>query len=85
MNRDGPKGYFFLFLLFTMQSVASPVLGNILQQSKVKNGMRYIKIPGVPYQAAYAFIRFIYSSWYVGVFLFHLFASPISLSDGGSS
>ncbi|XP_075662308.1 BTB/POZ and TAZ domain-containing protein 3 isoform X1 [Castanea sativa] len=45
-------------------SVASPVLGNILQQSKVKNGMRYIKIPGVPYQAAYAFIRFIYSSCY---------------------
>ena len=74
MNRDGPKGFFFS----TMQSVASPVLGNILQQSKVKNGMRYIKIPGVPYQAAYAFIRFIYSSWYVGVVLFHLFASPIS-------
>ncbi|KAK9997593.1 hypothetical protein SO802_022279 [Lithocarpus litseifolius] len=45
-------------------SVASPVPGNILQQSKVKNGMRYIKIPGVPYQAAYAFIRFIYSSCY---------------------
>ena len=40
--------------------------------------MRYIKILGVPYQAAYAFILFIYSSWYVGVVLFHLFVSPIS-------
>ncbi|XP_041026325.1 BTB/POZ and TAZ domain-containing protein 3-like isoform X1 [Juglans microcarpa x Juglans regia] len=45
-------------------SVASPVLGNILQQAKVRNGMRYIKISGVPYQAAYAFIRFLYSSCY---------------------
>ena len=42
--------------------------------------MRYIKIPGVPYQAVYAFIRFLYSSWYVGVVPFHLFASP-SLSQ----
>ncbi|KAK9265584.1 hypothetical protein L1049_007416 [Liquidambar formosana] len=45
-------------------SIASPVLGNFLQQSKVKNGMRYIKIPGVPSEAAYAFIRFLYSSCY---------------------
>ncbi|KAH7572721.1 hypothetical protein JRO89_XS03G0002900 [Xanthoceras sorbifolium] len=34
-------------------SVASPVLGNILQQSKVKNGMRCIKIHGVPCEAVY--------------------------------
>ena len=76
----GLKAFFF----FIVQSVASPVQGNILQQSKVKNGMRYIKILGVPYQAAYAFILFIYSSWYVGVVLCHLYASP-SLSDSNFS
>ncbi|KAJ7947433.1 BTB/POZ and TAZ domain-containing protein [Quillaja saponaria] len=43
-------------------TVASAVLGNVLQQSKVKNGMRYINLPGVPYDAVYAFIRFLYSS-----------------------
>ncbi|KAB1218160.1 BTB/POZ and TAZ domain-containing protein 3 [Morella rubra] len=45
-------------------TLASPVLGDILQQAKVKNGMRYIKIPGVPHQAVYAFVRFLYSSCY---------------------
>ncbi|KAI8004006.1 BTB/POZ and TAZ domain-containing protein 3 [Camellia lanceoleosa] len=45
-------------------SIASPVLGNFLQQSKVKSGIRYIKIPGVPHQATCAFIRFLYSSCY---------------------
>ncbi|KAK4421974.1 BTB/POZ and TAZ domain-containing protein 3 [Sesamum alatum] len=45
-------------------SVASPVLRNLLQQSKVKNGVRYIRIPGVPYDALHAFIRFLYSSCY---------------------
>lgn len=45
-------------------SMASPVLGNLLQQSKVKNGMRYIKIPGVPSEAVYIFVRFLYSSCY---------------------
>ncbi|XP_068345027.1 BTB/POZ and TAZ domain-containing protein 3-like isoform X1 [Pyrus communis] len=45
-------------------TIASPVLGKFLQQSKVRNGMRYIKIPGVPYEAVYAFIRFLYSSCY---------------------
>ncbi|KAH9782751.1 hypothetical protein KPL71_009043 [Citrus sinensis] len=34
-------------------------------QSKVKNGFIYIKIPGVPHEAVYAFVRFLYSSWYV--------------------
>ncbi|GAY69293.1 hypothetical protein CUMW_270810 [Citrus unshiu] len=46
-------------------SIASPVLGNILQQSKVNNDFIYIKIPGVPHEAVYAFVRFLYSSWYV--------------------
>ncbi|KAK2641593.1 hypothetical protein Ddye_023356 [Dipteronia dyeriana] len=45
-------------------SIASPALGNILQQSKVKNGIRNIKIPGVPCEALYVFIRFLYSSCY---------------------
>ncbi|KAM1201120.1 hypothetical protein FF1_017429 [Malus domestica] len=45
-------------------TVASPVLGKFLQQSKAKHGMRYIKIPGVPYEAVYTFIRFLYSSCY---------------------
>ncbi|KAK6116774.1 hypothetical protein DH2020_049507 [Rehmannia glutinosa] len=45
-------------------SVASQVLGNLLQQSKVKNGIRCIRIPGVPYDALCAFIRFLYSSCY---------------------
>lgn len=47
---------------FSVLRVASPVLGNFLQQSKVKNGIRCIKIPGVPYEAVRAFVRFIYSS-----------------------
>ncbi|GKV04409.1 hypothetical protein SLEP1_g16564 [Rubroshorea leprosula] len=43
---------------------ASPVLGDVIQQSKVKCGMRYIRIPGVPYGAVNAFVRFLYSSCY---------------------
>ncbi|KAJ4823663.1 BTB/POZ and TAZ domain-containing protein 3 [Turnera subulata] len=45
-------------------SHASPVLGNILQQPKVKNGIKYIKILGVPSEAVYMFVRFLYSSCY---------------------
>ncbi|KAK4803887.1 hypothetical protein SAY86_003704 [Trapa natans] len=45
-------------------SVASPVLGSLLLQSKVEDGMRYIKVPGMPYEAVHAFIRFLYSSCY---------------------
>ncbi|KAB5515775.1 hypothetical protein DKX38_026423 [Salix brachista] len=45
-------------------SISSPMLGNILQQSKVKDGIRYIKILGVPCEAVYMFIRFLYSSCY---------------------
>lgn len=62
-----------------VQTLASPVLGDILQQAKVKNGMRYIKIPGVPHQAVYAFVRFLYSSWYVEGVLF-LLVPPLSHS-----
>ncbi|XVF65868.1 hypothetical protein PTKIN_Ptkin09bG0285700 [Pterospermum kingtungense] len=45
-------------------SIASPVLGNILGQSKFKHGIRYIKIPGVHHDAVSVFIRFLYSSCY---------------------
>lgn len=45
-------------------SSASPVLENLLWQARVKNGMRYIKIPGVPCDAVRLFIRFLYSSRY---------------------
>lgn len=45
-------------------SVASPVLGDFLQKSKVKNNIRTIRIPGVPCDAVRAFIRFLYSSRY---------------------
>lgn len=61
--------HIFLYL----QCVASPVLENVLQQSIIKNGMRYIKIPGVPYEAVQIFIRFLYSSWYVRIILFRKF------------
>ncbi|XP_057957031.1 BTB/POZ and TAZ domain-containing protein 3 [Malania oleifera] len=47
---------------FSVLSIASPVLGNFLQQLKVKNGSRYIKIPGMPHEAVNAFVRFLYSS-----------------------
>ncbi|KAK6914452.1 Zinc finger, TAZ-type [Dillenia turbinata] len=49
---------------FSVLSVASPVLGTFLLQSKVRKGVRFVKIPGMPYGAVYAFIRFLYSSCY---------------------
>ncbi|KAM7486496.1 hypothetical protein LguiA_002505 [Lonicera macranthoides] len=49
---------------FSILRAASPILGDFLQQSKVKNGIRYIKIPGVPYEAVCSFVRFLYSSCY---------------------
>ncbi|XP_074281321.1 BTB/POZ and TAZ domain-containing protein 3 [Silene latifolia] len=45
-------------------SIASPVLGNCLQDSKPNNGVRHIKISGVPHGAVSTFIRFLYSSCY---------------------
>lgn len=45
-------------------SIASPVLGNYLQNSKPRNGVRYLKIPGVPHGAVCTFIRFLYSACY---------------------
>ncbi|GAV67132.1 BTB domain-containing protein/zf-TAZ domain-containing protein [Cephalotus follicularis] len=49
---------------FSVLSIASPVLGSILKQSKVKNGTRYLKIFGVPPEAVCVFLRFLYSSCY---------------------
>ncbi|XP_047338248.1 BTB/POZ and TAZ domain-containing protein 3 [Impatiens glandulifera] len=48
----------------TVLSVASPVLGNTLQQLKPKDGFVCIKIPGVSHRAVCAFLRFLYSSCY---------------------
>ncbi|XP_073118355.1 BTB/POZ and TAZ domain-containing protein 3 [Elaeis guineensis] len=44
--------------------ITSPVLRNMLEQARVKGGFQCIKIPGVPSEAACAFIRFLYSSCY---------------------
>ncbi|XP_009590711.1 BTB/POZ and TAZ domain-containing protein 3 isoform X1 [Nicotiana tomentosiformis] len=49
---------------YALLSVASPVLGNFLQQSKVRYGIRCIKTLGVPRDAVSAFIRFLYSACY---------------------
>ncbi|XP_031391223.1 BTB/POZ and TAZ domain-containing protein 3 isoform X2 [Punica granatum] len=61
---------------YTVLSVASPVLGTFLLQAKVKNGMKYIKIPRMPYGAVHAFVRFLYSSCYdeetIKKFVLHL-------------
>uniref|UniRef100_A0A0V0IFE9 Putative BTB/POZ and TAZ domain-containing protein 3-like n=1 Tax=Solanum chacoense TaxID=4108 RepID=A0A0V0IFE9_SOLCH len=61
---------------YALLTVASPVLGNLLQQSKVRNGIRCIKIAGVPHGAVYVFIRFLYSACYdegdVKKFVLHL-------------
>ncbi|XP_062090135.1 BTB/POZ and TAZ domain-containing protein 3 [Humulus lupulus] len=55
---------------------ASPVMANLLQQARVKNGMRYINIPGVPYNSLHMFIRFLYSSCFekeeMNKFVLHL-------------
>ncbi|KAL3752802.1 hypothetical protein ACJRO7_000235 [Eucalyptus globulus] len=48
-------------LIFFHAAAASPVLGNIMHQSTVRNGMRFIRIPEVPNEAVQAFIRFLYS------------------------
>ncbi|XP_055820044.1 BTB/POZ and TAZ domain-containing protein 3-like isoform X2 [Solanum dulcamara] len=61
---------------YTLLTVASPVLGNLLQQSKVSNGIKCIKIVGVSHGAVYVFIRFLYSACYdegdVKKFVLHL-------------
>jgi hypothetical protein len=46
-------------------AAASPVIATLLNQSRDKNGNTYLKIHGVPCEAVYMFIRFLYSSWYV--------------------
>ncbi|GAB2265465.1 hypothetical protein Dimus_000519 [Dionaea muscipula] len=45
-------------------SIASAVLHNLLEQSRPRAGIRYLRISGVPRGAVYAFIRFLYSSCY---------------------
>ncbi|XP_010475281.1 PREDICTED: BTB/POZ and TAZ domain-containing protein 3 [Camelina sativa] len=45
-------------------AAASPVMAKLLNKSRDKNGKTYLKIFGVPYEAVYMFIRFLYSSCY---------------------
>ncbi|CAN4076962.1 unnamed protein product [Withania somnifera] len=68
----------------SLLSVASPVLGNLLQQTKERNGLRYIKIPGVPHGAVYVFVHFLYSACYeeedIKKFVLHLLVLSHSYS-----
>ncbi|KAI4374004.1 hypothetical protein MLD38_012054 [Melastoma candidum] len=43
---------------------ASPVFSFLMQYSKASNAVRHIKMTGIPHDAVFAFIRFIYSSCY---------------------
>lgn len=49
---------------YSLLCAASPVLGNFLKQSEMNNGIRYKKVPGMPYDAVRIFIRFLYSASY---------------------
>ncbi|XP_010485204.1 PREDICTED: BTB/POZ and TAZ domain-containing protein 3-like [Camelina sativa] len=57
-------------------AAASPVMAKLLNKSRDKNGKTYLKIFGVPYEAVYMFIRFLYSSCYeeeeMNKFVLHL-------------
>lgn len=69
---------------FNVLSVASPVLRSFLRQSRVKNGIRYIKISGVPHDAVRIFVRYLYSSCYdaeeMKKFILHLLVLSHSYS-----
>ncbi|CAH9083328.1 unnamed protein product [Cuscuta epithymum] len=49
---------------YSVLCVASPVLRNALQQCKVNNGMRSMKVPSMPYDVVHIFINFLYSPSY---------------------
>ncbi|KAE9452806.1 hypothetical protein C3L33_15298, partial [Rhododendron williamsianum] len=59
-------------------TVASPILANYLHQSEFESGIRCINIPGVPHQAVFMFVRFLYSSWY---FLEHAWLTTENVID----
>ncbi|GMH08759.1 hypothetical protein Nepgr_010599 [Nepenthes gracilis] len=69
---------------FSVLSIASPVLQNLLEQSKPRKGIRHIRILGVPHGAVYTFIRFLYSSSFeeeeMKKFVLHLFLLSHSFS-----
>ncbi|KAM0947216.1 putative histone acetyltransferase [Dioscorea sansibarensis] len=44
--------------------ISSAVIRNLLAQAKTRGGIRFIKIHGVPSEAANAFVRYLYSSSY---------------------
>ncbi|KAL0812582.1 hypothetical protein Bca101_069025 [Brassica carinata] len=68
--RDGTGGdtnvqtedNYYLLAHSSILSAASPVIANLLNQSRDKNGKPYLKISGVPYQPVHMFLRFLYSS-----------------------
>ncbi|XP_042412068.1 BTB/POZ and TAZ domain-containing protein 3-like isoform X2 [Zingiber officinale] len=55
---------------------ASPILKNMLEQAKIKERIRKIKIPGVPSEGVRTFVRFLYSACYepelIKKFVLHL-------------
>nr|VDD41637.1 unnamed protein product [Brassica oleracea] len=92
--RDGTGGdtnvqtedNYYLLAHSSILSAASPVIANLLNQSRDKNGKPYLKISGVPYQPVYMFLRFLYSSCYEEdemkecviplIFLSHIYSVP---------
>lgn len=56
----------YCLVYISEQGMRSPVLRSLLEGAKLKGGFRCIKIHGVPTEAARVFLRFLYSSWYVG-------------------
>ncbi|KAJ3678129.1 hypothetical protein LUZ60_001932 [Juncus effusus] len=44
--------------------MSSPVLNNMIGQAESNENIKYIKISGVPYEAAYAFLRYLYCERY---------------------
>lgn len=55
---------YYLLAHSSVLSAASPVLANLLKQSKEQNGRAFIKFSEVPYEPVYMFLRFLYSSCY---------------------
>ncbi|CDY10140.1 BnaC05g03830D [Brassica napus] len=92
--RDGTGGdtnvqtedNYYLLAHSSILSAASPVIANLLNQSRDKNGKPYLKISGVPYQPVHMFLRFLYSSCYEEdemkecviplLFLSHIYSIP---------
>ncbi|KAF8402409.1 hypothetical protein HHK36_013364 [Tetracentron sinense] len=77
------EGYGANVNILTEDKVMIPAHSSVLQ-AKVKDGIIYIKIPGAPFEAVHAFIRFLYSSCYeqeeMRKFVLHLLVLSHSFS-----